>query len=129
MRNEGSVNTQKKSARTAATVTSANAKTIHTDCTAADSETQDKYEEKFLTQLRDAREAGRNGEVLTHFKELTASSTPEEINVCVEASVARLPEFETIADDPLTRLAALLIVELMAKNYVQGMREAREATL
>lgn len=97
--------------------------------TAADSEMQDKGEEEILARFRDAREAGRSGEVLTAFKELTASSTPEEINACVEASVARLPEFETIADDPDLKSCALLVVELMAKSYVQGMREAREAAL
>ncbi|WP_368234647.1 hypothetical protein [Anaerotruncus rubiinfantis] len=97
--------------------------------TAADSEMQDKGEEEILARFRDAREAGRSGEVLTAFKELTASSTPEEINACVEASVARLPEFETIADDPDLKSCALLMVELMAKSYVQGMREAREAAL
>ncbi|RGX57034.1 hypothetical protein DWV16_01580 [Anaerotruncus sp. AF02-27] len=91
---------------------------------------QDQYADEMLNHFRDAKETGRNGETLIAFKSLTAESTLEEIKACVEIALALSPEAEPMKkDNPELFKLALELGEVMARSYVQGMREAREAEL
>lgn len=124
--------TQKKEmpARSGNYEASTSTKTVHTDCTATGGEMQDKYADEMLNHFRDAKEAGRNGETLIAFKSLTAESTLEEIKACVEIGLVLFPEAESMKkDNPELFKLALALGEIMARNYVQGMREAREVAL
>lgn len=95
--------------------------------TSSEREMQGQYVNKMLNHFRDAKEAGRNGETLIAFKNLTTESTLKEIKACVEIALSLSPEAEPMKkDNPELFKLALELGEVMARSYVQGMREARE---